>query len=173
MAVAYLGLGSNVGDRERNLEKALELLGAEMVVCEVSLLYETEPVGFADQPWFLNAVCRVETDLSPRELLQAIKRVEKEAGREPTFRWGPRVIDVDILLYDEICLSEPDLEIPHPRLAERAFVLTPLREIAGDIVHPATGARIADLEQDAARGPLVRLWRRRDAGGKWRNECTK
>ncbi|MCL5957806.1 MAG: 2-amino-4-hydroxy-6-hydroxymethyldihydropteridine diphosphokinase [Chloroflexi bacterium] len=166
MAVVYLGLGTNLGDRERNLENALELLGREMKTLDLSSIYETEPVGFVDQPWFLNAVCRVETNLGPHDLLRAIKRVEKEAGREPSFRWGPRTIDIDILLYDGICLSEADLEIPHPRLVEREFVLAPLREIAGDLVHPATKERIADLAARAARTPEVRLWKRR-------TECTK
>jgi 2-amino-4-hydroxy-6-hydroxymethyldihydropteridine diphosphokinase len=137
-----------------------------MKVCKCSSLYETEPVGFADQPWFLNAVCQVETDLSPDDLLRVLKRVESEVGREPTFRWGPRAIDVDVLLYDEICLDEPDLEIPHPRLAERAFVLTPLREIAGHLIHPRMGLTIAELEEKVGQGAQVRLWKRR-------SECTK
>lgn len=166
MTVVYLGLGTNLGDRERMLEKALELLGREMEICEVSSVYETEPVGYTEQPWFLNAVCRAESDLSPRALLETVKRIEKEVGREATFRWGPRIVDVDILLYDEECLREEDLEIPHPRLRERGFVLTPLREIAPHLIHPATKERIADLEENVGRTSQVRLWERR-------TQCTK
>lgn len=166
MAVVFLGLGTNLGDREHNLEGTLQLLGLEVELQRVSSLYETEPVGYADQPWFLNAVCRAETNLSPRRLLHTVKRIEQEVGREATFHWGPRVIDIDILLYDDLSLREPDLEIPHPRLPERGFVLTPLREIAPALVHPETGELIADLEEKARETSRVRLWKRR-------TQCTK
>ena len=143
---AYLSLGSNVGDRLANLRQAVGLLASTpgISVETVGGLYETEPVGVKDQPWFLNTVVRVSTELSPHELLAAARAVEAAGGRTPTFRWGPREIDVDVLLYDDMHLADSTLTIPHPRMAERLFVLLPLRD-----VHPtwtdAAGVGIADL----------------------------
>ncbi len=129
--LAYLSLGSNVGDRLGNLRHALQLLDATLgvSVTRVAGLYETEPVGVQDQPWFLNSAVEISTDLSPRLLLAAVKAVERAVGRTPTYRWGPREIDVDILLYGDETVSEADLTIPHPRMQERLFVLLPLREL--------------------------------------------
>ena len=146
---AYLGLGSNVGDRLAALTEALALLdampGLRLVTC--SSVYETEPWGVTEQPAFLNLAAGFETTLSPERLLAAGKSVESKVGRTETYRWGPRVIDVDILLYgDEVVNSaEPDLLIPHARLAERAFVLAPLAEIAPDVAVPPDGVAVRTL----------------------------
>lgn len=145
MVTVYLALGGNVGDREANLAAALNALTSAVQLQAVSAVYETEPVGYADQPWFLNVVCRGQTDLSPRELLRLAKRIEAELGRKPTFRNGPRPVDVDILFYGDLALSEPDLVIPHPRLTERAFVLFPLADLAPDLLHPELNRSIQEL----------------------------
>src|SRR5438093_3823872 len=133
---AYLGLGSNLGDRLANLQRAVGLLAAQPAV-EVrrsSRVYETDPVGGPPQPDYLNAVVGVETSLSPRDLLEACLGVERRMGRVRSERWGPRVIDVDLLTYDEKDIREPDLVVPHPRMHERAFVLVPLMELDPDPV---------------------------------------
>ncbi|MBI3648027.1 MAG: 2-amino-4-hydroxy-6-hydroxymethyldihydropteridine diphosphokinase [Actinobacteria bacterium] len=152
---ALLGLGSNLGERLANLQRAADLLGAAVGVRVVasSRIYETEPVGGPAQPDFLNAVVEVETDLEPRELLAACLGVEQDLGRVREERWGPRVIDVDLLLYDEVDMDEPHLIVPHPRLHERAFALVPLLELVPDPVL-AGGMRAAD----ATPGGEVRLW---------------
>ena len=161
-----MGLGSNLGDREANLRNALELLAGCVVLEKVSSLYDTEPWGYKDQPRFLNCVCQGRTALHPQDLLATIKIVERAAGREPTFSNGPRLIDVDILLYGQQLVRDPGLEIPHPRMAERAFVLAPLAEIAPDCLHPVLKLTAAELlgrvedSQAVGAGLLepVRLW---------------
>lgn len=146
---AYLGLGSNLGDRLAALTEALALLaatpGMQLVCC--SSVYETEPWGITDQPAFLNLAAGFETALSPTDLLAAAMSVEQTVGRTETYRWGPRLIDVDILLYGNAVVNsaEPDLQIPHARLRERAFVLVPLAEIAPDLFAPPDGASIRQL----------------------------
>ena len=131
MVVAYLSLGSNLGDREGNLNKAVEELAKhpKIKVAQVSSFIETAPVGCTDQPDFVNAAVRIETTLTPRELLAAVLNIEKSEGRVRTIRWGPRVIDIDILIYGDETIDEEDLKIPHPRMMERDFVLKPLAEI--------------------------------------------
>ncbi|MEW8958594.1 MAG: 2-amino-4-hydroxy-6-hydroxymethyldihydropteridine diphosphokinase [Moorella sp. (in: firmicutes)] len=148
---AYLGLGSNLGDREDQLLQALSLLaGVEGIEVEGrSSWYETSPVGKMDQEWYLNGVVRIRTTLSPRALLDAVLGIEERMGRVRRERWGPRNIDIDILIYDGLIVDEPDLKIPHPRLLERAFTLIPLAEIAPELVLP-NGRRAAE----AARGPF-------------------
>ena len=141
----YLGLGSNLGDRKANLEKALQLLGERLNIEQVSSLYETEPVGHKEQPLFFNSVCRAETELGPLQLLSLIKGIETTLGRVPSFTSGPRSIDVDILFYEDLSMETMDLTIPHPRIAERAFVLIPLLEIAPQLAHPVSGESIKDL----------------------------
>ena len=158
MATAYLGLGSNLGHREANIKSALKMLGQGPRILEVSSLYETEPMGYKDQPWFLNLVCSIETDLSPQALLNLVKAIERNLGRKPTLRFGPRPIDIDILFYDDLILDSPDVTIPHPRLLERAFVLVPLKEIAPDLVHPASGLTIEELLARVEKPERVRLY---------------
>ncbi len=145
MAIVYLALGANLGDREQNLRVALSRLGAFVHITRVSSLYETEPWGVQDQPWFLNQVAAGTTDLSPVDLLRRVKKIEIEMGRAEGIRFGPRPIDIDILFYDHVIQLSPALTIPHPRLHERAFVLVPLAEIAPDFVHPRLRMRIRDL----------------------------
>ena len=134
--IAFIGLGSNMGDSRDLLRRAVVLLGREVRVRKVSSLYRTEPVGHREQEDFLNAVAEIETDRSPEELLRLCSSVEDELGRERTVRWGPRTIDLDLLLYGDRIVSTPSLTIPHPRMAERGFVLVPLAEIAPQAVHP-------------------------------------
>lgn len=141
----YLGLGSNLGDRKANIEKALQLLGERLCVEQVSSLYETEPMGYVAQPRFLNAVCRAETDIGPLQILSLIKGIEASLGRAPGFPNAPRPIDVDIIVYGDLVMETPQLTIPHPRLEERAFVLIPLFELDAGLVHPANGEGISDL----------------------------
>ena len=138
MATVYIALGSNIGDREVNLNLAIEKFGDQAQVIKRSSIYQTEPWGFHDQAPFLNMVIQVQTNLTPRSLLTFLKNLEVEIGRTLTFRNGPRVIDLDILFYDDLVLAEEGLEIPHPRLKDRVFVLVPLCEIAPDLIHPVT-----------------------------------
>jgi GTP cyclohydrolase-4 len=142
---AYLGLGANLGDRQSNLAQALQQLRTKVSVDEVSSFYSTKPVGYLDQPDFLNIACRITTDLSPLDLLRFAKQVEKMMGRQASFRNAPRPIDIDILLYDDLVLDTPELTIPHPRMRERAFVLAPLAEIAPQAVHPVAKLTIQEL----------------------------
>ncbi len=130
----YIGTGSNLGDREKNLADAVLFLGLPVVI--VSSIYETEPVGFLEQPWFLNQVICVDTALSPRELLIRCQQVESQIGRIREISKGPRTIDLDILFYHDLILQDQDLVIPHPAIQERRFVLEPMNEIAGDLIHP-------------------------------------
>ena len=155
---AYLGLGSNLGDREENLRKALSLLGDVGEIIALSSVYETEPWGYAEQPSFLNMVCGFRTSLSPPELLALAQEVERKLGRVRTIRYGPRTMDVDILLYGDLVLDTPDLQIPHPRIPERAFVLAPLAEIAPDVEHLTLKRPISALLADApGRETVVKL----------------
>jgi 2-amino-4-hydroxy-6-hydroxymethyldihydropteridine diphosphokinase len=143
--VAYIGLGSNLGEREENLLAALERL-SELGPLRASSFRETDPVGVTDQPRFLNAAAELETDLSPRDLLVKLLEIERELGRDRAAetRWGPRTIDLDLLLYGDEVLDEPGLTVPHPRLAERRFALEPLQELAPELTLP-DGRRVRDL----------------------------
>jgi 2-amino-4-hydroxy-6-hydroxymethyldihydropteridine diphosphokinase len=143
-----LALGSNLGDRLANLRAAVEAVGGIATVTAVSPVYETPAAYVTDQPAFLNATLTAVTKLSPQALLFALKHSEQEIGRQPTFRYGPRVIDLDILLYGEQTVATVELNIPHPRMAERAFVLRPLADIAPDWLHPTSGKTVAALLAD-------------------------
>ena len=145
MATVYLSLGSNLGDRQKNLEQTLVVLSQRLRVERISSVYDTEPVGNTDQPRFLNLVCQVSTSLEPPALLALLKGIEFKMGRLPNTSNAPRPIDIDILLYGDRIIDTPDLVIPHPRLMERAFVLIPMAEIAPDIVHPANGKTVKEL----------------------------
>ena len=148
---AYLALGSNMGNRLSNLKNAISNLPPQMDVKKKSTVYETPPWGYADQPPFLNQVVMVETYMEPENLLSHLKRLETVMGREPTFENGPRVIDVDILFYDDMVMNTPPLVIPHPRLHHRGFVLVPLNDIAPELVHPVLGKTIGELLLDVDR----------------------
>ena len=138
MSTVYLSLGANVGDREANLRAAIAALPPVGIQVErVSKLYETEPVDYLDQPWFLNCVVEAKTELTPQALLQALRSIESQLGSEKQFAKGPRKIDLDILLYGNETVVTPDLQIPHPRILQRRFVLTPLAEIAPQLRHPS------------------------------------
>jgi 2-amino-4-hydroxy-6-hydroxymethyldihydropteridine diphosphokinase len=146
--IAYVGMGSNLGDREAILRRALELLDDEpgIRVAAVSTFTETDPVGYVDQPPFLNGACALESELAPRALLERLLAVERELGRvrDGVPRYGPRTCDLDLLLYGDAVVAEPDLEVPHPRLAERRFALEPLVELGPELRLPG-GPRLADL----------------------------
>ena len=155
---AYLGLGSNIGDRQANLVKAVELLGEVIELTQTSSIYETDPWGYEDQRQFLNCACVGKTPLTPQALMTALKETEQVMGRQPTFSNGPRLIDIDLLFYGNAVIREPGLEIPHPRMAGRAFVLVPLAEIDDKFVHPALKLTVEDLLHQISVG-------QRDPGG--------
>jgi 2-amino-4-hydroxy-6-hydroxymethyldihydropteridine diphosphokinase len=144
----YLSLGANLGDREANLRAAIGALpGAGVEVGRISSLYETEPVDYWDQPWFLNCVVEGETKLGALELLHALREIETRMGSKKEFAKGPRLLDVDILLYGNETIATAELQVPHPRMLERKFVLTPLAEIAPELRHPAWKGTVQELEK--------------------------
>jgi 2-amino-4-hydroxy-6-hydroxymethyldihydropteridine diphosphokinase len=146
LKTVYLGLGSNLGDREANLREAVQRMdAAEIRVVRRSSIYETAPQELLDQPWFLNAVVEVQTDLFPLQLLACIRNVERDMGRRRVTPKGPRNIDIDILFYGRSVIHSPELETPHPRIAERRFVLEPLAEIAPDFRHPLNGKTAREI----------------------------
>jgi len=155
--VVYLGLGSNLGNRESNLDMALKLLGERMRLGKHSSLYDTEPIGNASQPRFLNLVVQAYTRLTPQNLLKLAKGIELRMGRHSK-TGEPRPIDIDILLFGSLVVDEPDLVIPHPRMAERLFVMTPLAEIAPDVVHPLTGEKIKKMREAVKEKQGVFKW---------------
>jgi 2-amino-4-hydroxy-6-hydroxymethyldihydropteridine diphosphokinase len=151
----FLAIGTNLGDRHANLRAALHSLPPDVELVAVSRIYETPPWGFTDQPAFLNMVIHARTRLSPESLLSKLKQAEVQIGREPGFRWGPRLIDLDILFYDDLILDLPPLVIPHKRLHERAFVLVPLADVAAEFVHPVFGKTVRDLLADVDTSGIV------------------
>ena len=146
-SIAYIGIGSNLGEPQVNCQTAIGGLMAvpETVVTQMSSLYETEPLGVKGQNWFINAVIEINTDLSPDELLAALFNIEKEMRRVRLERWGPRIIDLDLLFYENLILKKPGLEVPHPEIRNRSFVLIPLAEIRPDLIHPVFNQTIDHL----------------------------
>ena len=158
--MVYLSLGSNLGDRAAHLRTAIDKLCNLGEVVAVSSFYETEPVDFTDQAWFLNCAIAFETTESPEELMASILRIEQQMGRRRTQRKGPRIIDIDILLFDDAIIESPPLTIPHPAMHERRFVLQPLAEIAPQTEHPARGKTIQELLDALPAGQEVRRYQR-------------
>ncbi len=149
--IASIGIGSNIGDKLTNCEKAIfEILKADRhKLLAKSSLFKTQPVGYTSQGWFVNGVIRIETDLEPHELLRTLKAIESQMGRAETFRWGPRAIDLDILFYDDIEIHTEELQIPHPLIQNRQFVLIPLAEIDRNLIHPVLKKTIQELLNDS------------------------
>lgn len=141
----HIALGTNLGERLDNLRAAIDAMAPEVNVLAESHVYETPPWGYEDQPAFLNMVVKAETDLEPEDLLKYLKQIEAELGREKSVRWGPRLIDLDILFYADLVINTPPLVIPHPRLHERAFVLVPLADVGAEVVHPVLGEFVWEL----------------------------
>lgn len=152
LVTVYLGLGSNTGECQKNLFKALEYLSQRLRVVEKSSIYNTEPMGNPEQPRFLNMVCLVKTILKPEDLLVLAKGIERKMGRIPGKRNAPRTIDIDILFYGDQVIKIPELTIPHPRLTQRAFVLVPMAEIAPELVHPINKKSINELLREVKQG---------------------
>jgi 2-amino-4-hydroxy-6-hydroxymethyldihydropteridine diphosphokinase len=159
MNTVYLSLGSNVGDREANLVRATEELARRGArIARQSSFYETEPLEIRDQAWFLNCALEAETGLTPQQLLEALLEIESEMGRHRSVKFGPRNIDIDILLFGASVVDSPALVIPHPRMAERRFVLVPMNEIAADVRHPVLKKTISELLDATADKSVVRMW---------------
>ena len=158
MATAYVAFGANKGDRLANLEHAVKMLREITTVDAISPIYETEPVGYADQPWFLNAAARLVTLLFPEELLHELQAIEASLGKATPFANGPRTLDLDLLLYDDLVQSTADLDLPHPRMHQRRFVLTPLADIAPNVRHPTQDKTIGELLAALPVEPTVRKW---------------
>jgi len=148
--IAYIGIGSNVGDKVSQCEKAIsEIVKVDRhKLLAKSSLFKTQPIGYTSQDWFVNGVIKIETDLEPFDLLRALKLVESHLGRKETFRWGPRAIDLDILIFDEKEIHTEELQIPHPLIHERQFVLIPLAEIDRNLIHPVLKKTIHELLED-------------------------
>jgi len=155
----FLGLGSNLGNREENLLQATEKITSFADILDASSIYETEPVGFKKQDLFLNMVIKISTFLCPEELLVNLKKIEKEMGREKTFRNGPRKIDLDILLFNEDIFENKDLTIPHKKMHLRAFVLAPLIEIAAQKVHPGLKKNLRKIFKNLKSKESIKLWK--------------
>ncbi len=158
MTTVFLGLGSNLGDREANVRSAADKIAAHpgIRLMKISSLYLAAPVGYTEQPDFVNAVAVIETDVEPIDLLHAAKGIEREMGRARTSPWGPRVIDIDLLVYDARAVSTPELTIPHPRMTERAFVMLPLAEVAPDLVL-SDGRKPAEVMSELRDQRVARL----------------
>ncbi|MGA1865229.1 MAG: 2-amino-4-hydroxy-6-hydroxymethyldihydropteridine diphosphokinase [bacterium] len=155
---SYLGLGSNLGNRIKNLEIVTEALSSHpgIRINAFSSFYETEPVGYKEQGWFINQVIQIETSLTPMDLLKATQKIEEDMGRKRVVKWGPRIVDIDILLYADLIMTDSSLTIPHPNLTKRRFVLVPLAEIAPSLIHPTLGESISKILIDSPAGDLVK-----------------
>mgnify|MGYP000981149268 CR=1 FL=1 len=149
MNIVYISFGSNIGDREKAIEEALDLIDQnQMKITKRSDIYETEPYGYTDQPVFLNGAVEVETKLTCREVLEKLLNIEKEVGRVRKFKWGPRLIDLDIIFFNDEIYDEEDLKVPHTDMQNRDFVLKPLNELCPDIIHPVLKKTIKELLED-------------------------
>jgi len=166
MSVAYIGLGSNLGDREANLNKALDMLSQKVLVAEVSQFYLSEPEILKDQPDFLNGVACVDTDRTAQELLKLLNGIEKQMGRERTFCGAPRPIDLDLLFFGSDIISQPGLEVPHPRADMRPFVLMPMADVAPDFIHPVLHKTIGELLAALKPGLRIEKWESNKWGAK-------
>jgi 2-amino-4-hydroxy-6-hydroxymethyldihydropteridine diphosphokinase len=158
MSLLYLGLGSNLNDRYANLRRAIARLGRQVTITAVSPVYATEPWGDTDQPPFLNACVAAATTMTPHAVLHLAKSIERKMGRETTRRWGPRLIDIDILFYDDLTMADEELTIPHPRIAERAFVLAPLADLIPEYRHPQTGDTVRQMLDRVDSSGVERLF---------------
>jgi len=155
--IVYLSLGSNLGDREKNLREAIDALtGAGVRVLKISSLYETEPVDLREQPWFLNCVVQGETKIPPTDLLRALRGIESQMGSKKLVPKGPRLIDIDILLCGGESIDTPELQVPHPRMLQRKFVLVPLAEIAPSVKHPSWRGTAAEMLARTSDSSVVR-----------------
>ncbi|MBK9924313.1 MAG: 2-amino-4-hydroxy-6-hydroxymethyldihydropteridine diphosphokinase [Anaerolineales bacterium] len=153
----YLSLGSNLGNRSANLKEAISSLSPQMEVKKKSSVYETPPWGYTEQEKFLNQVLMAKTYLDPEPLLKHLKRLEVALGRKATFRYGPRLIDIDIIFYDELVIETPSLTIPHPQLPERGFVLLPMMDIAPDLIHPVNKKSIREMMAACNAGEIKKF----------------
>lgn len=164
MPRAFIGLGSNQGEPVENLKNALKMINdvQGITVTGVSSIYLTEPVGYEDQPWFHNCVAEIQTELTPEGLLKVLQEIENNLGRIRTIRWGPRTIDLDILLYDRQQIDSSDLTVPHPRMTDRVFVMVPLAELAGEALFPdgRTVQQIRDILSDEKKYSCIpqKIW---------------
>ena len=157
MSLMYLSLGSNLNDRYSNLQRAIARLQEHFTITAISPVYATQPWGDSDQPSFLNLCLAATTSKAPRDVLRLIKSIEVDLGRQPSRHWGPRLIDIDILFYDKLILADDELTIPHPHIAERAFVLAPLADIIPNFRHPQTGETIQEMLDSVDASGVERL----------------
>jgi 2-amino-4-hydroxy-6-hydroxymethyldihydropteridine diphosphokinase len=155
----YIGIGTNLGNREENIVRAIEEMGKFCKILKKSQIYETTPVGFLDQDDFLNLVVQIETSLEPQNLLKELKKIEKKLGRKDTVRFGPRIIDLDILFYDDIVFVSENLQIPHKRMHERKFVLVPMCDIASSFVHPKFNKTCLEIYKELDTDEIVKLYK--------------
>ncbi len=161
LITAFIGIGTNIGDRRKQIEEAMRLLDTppKIKIVKSSALYVTEPMGYVGQDWFLNCVVEINTTLLPHELLYHCQAIEDRMGRTRTMMWGPRSIDLDILLYNDETIADDELVIPHPNMHKRRFVLVPLVEIAPDIIHPTLNKTVTDLLKNLKDAHKVDLYR--------------
>jgi 2-amino-4-hydroxy-6-hydroxymethyldihydropteridine diphosphokinase len=164
MTSAYISMGSNLGDRQANILTATRLLSDNAKILIISSIYETEPEGYKKQPDFLNCVVNVEVETDAPTLLTKLKNIEERMGREQSFKNAARIIDLDLLFFNQDIIREPDLEVPHPRLLERSFVLVPMVEIAAGFTHPALHKTMTQLLNELKSGSRVKLWGVKQAG---------